>query len=254
MKAYKGFDKNMQCRGFQYAEGETYELPEGQDAKLCERGFHACERPVDVLRYYMAGNAVFHEVEVDGVDTERGDNTKLSARKIHIGARLSIDQMVQATIKYNREHCTTEHTDPMQTSAGDGGAASAGDGGAASAGYRGAASAGYRGAASAGESGAASAGACGAASAGDGGAASAGDCGAAVSRGSASVGANGIACVRGNGCRIRGGLGAVLVIAEENDCDYDIASWRAVIVDGETIKADTWYKLVDGEFAEAADE
>ena len=206
MKAYKGFDKNMQCRGFQYAEGETYELPEGQDAKLCERGFHACERPVDVLRYYMAGNAVFHEVEVDGVDTERGDNTKLSARKIHIGARLSIDQMVQATIKYNREHCTTEHTDPMQTSAGDGGAASAGD------------------------------------------------CGAAVSRGSASVGANGIACVRGNGCRIRGGLGAVLVIAEENDCDYDIASWRAVIVDGETIKADTWYKLVDGEFAEAADE
>ena len=49
---------------------------------------------------------------------------------------------------------------------------------------------------------------------------------------------------------VKGGLGAVLVIAEENDNSYDIKAWKAVVVDGENIKADTWYKLVDGELKE----
>ena len=49
MKAYKGFDKDMKCRGFQFKEGETYEEPE---AKLCEKGFHACEAPLGVMEYY----------------------------------------------------------------------------------------------------------------------------------------------------------------------------------------------------------
>ena len=80
--------------------------------------------------------------------------------------------------------------------------------------------------------------------------ATAGDSGAATSRGSSAVGQNGIACARGNGCRVKGGLGAVLVIAEENSGDYNIAAWKAVVVDGKTIKADTWYKLKDGELVE----
>ena len=211
MKAYKAFNKDMTCRGFHYAEGKTYELPEGQEAKLCERGFHACERPVDVLSYYNAGQAGVHEVEVEGVDQNRDNDTKLCARKIHIGARMTIAQMVQATFEYNREHCTTEHTDPKQASAGECGAASAGECGAASAGNR----------------------------------------GAAISRGTASVGENGIACARGNNCRVRGGLGAVLVICEEYNDSYDIRQWKAFIVDGETVKADTWYQLKEGELAEA---
>ena len=251
MKAYKAFNKDMTCRGFQFAEGETYELPEGQEAKLCERGFHACERPVDVLGYYNAGQAVVHEVEVEGVDPKRDNDTKLCARKIHIGARMNIAQMVQATFEYNREHCTTEHTDPKQASAGESGAASAGDRGAASAGESGAASAGSFGAASAGSFGAASAGESGAASAGESGAASAGENGAAISRGTASVGENGVACARGNSCRVRGGLGAVLVICEEDNDSYDIKQWKAFVVDGETVKADTWYQLKEGELAEA---
>ena len=203
MKAYKAFNKDMTCRGFHYAEGKTYELPEGQEAKLCERGFHACERPVDVLSYYNAGQAVVHEVEVEGVDQNRDNDTKLCARKIHIGARMNIAQMVQATFEYNREHCTTEHTDPKQASAGECGAASAGNRGAA------------------------------------------------ISRGTASVGKNGIACARGNSCRVRGGLGAVLVICEEDNDSYDIRQWNAFVVDGETVKADTWYQLEEGELAEA---
>lgn len=91
------------------------------------------------------------------------------------------------------------------------------------------------------------------ATAGDYGAATAGDYGAATSRGSASVGANGIACARGNNVRVKGGLGAILVIAEEQPTDYNIAHWKAVEVDGETVKADTWYRLVDGKLVEAGD-
>ena len=77
-----------------------------------------------------------------------------------------------------------------------------------------------------------------------------GDRSVAVSRGSVSVGHNGLGVCRGNGCRIRGGISAVLVIAEENTTDYNIATWKAFVVDGETIKADTWYKLIDGELVE----
>lgn len=89
------------------------------------------------------------------------------------------------------------------------------------------------------------------ATAGDYGAATAGDRGAATSRGNVTVGANGAGLVRGNGVMIRGGLGAILVIAEEEENSCDLAHWKAVVVDGETVKAGTWYKLMNGELVEA---
>ena len=84
--------------------------------------------------------------------------------------------------------------------------------------------------------------------------ATAGDSGAATSRGSASVGANGIACARGYAPMARGGLGAVLVLVEEQSDSYNIAHWKAVEVDGKTVKADMWYRLVDGKLVEAGDD
>lgn len=86
------------------------------------------------------------------------------------------------------------------------------------------------------------------------GAATAGDSGAATSRGSASVGANGIACARSDAPMARGGMGAVLVLVEEPSDSYNIAHWKAVEVDGKTVKADTWYRLVDGKLVEAGDD
>ena len=80
--------------------------------------------------------------------------------------------------------------------------------------------------------------------------ATAGDCGAATSRGSSASGEDGLSVARGNGVRVKGGLGAILVIAEENDSDYGIAAWKAVVVDGGEIKADTWYCLENGELKE----
>ena len=138
--------------------------------------------------------------------------------------------------------------------AGDRGAATAGDSGAATAGKYGAATAGNSGAATAGDSGAATAGDRGAATAGDSGAATAGDRGAATSRGSSASGRNGISVARGNNVRVKGGIGAVLVIAEEDTNSYDIKDWKAVVVDGETVKADTWYKLVNGELVDVTEQ
>ena len=90
-----------------------------------------------------------------------------------------------------------------------------------------------------------------AASAGYNGAASAGESGAAVSRGTSEVGKNGIACARGNNCKVKGGMGAVLAIVDENGDDYDIKSWKVFTIDGEKYKPDTWYCLKDGEPVEA---
>ena len=130
------------------------------------------------------------------------------------------------------------------------GAATAGNHGAATAGDSGAATAGNHGAATAGYSGAATAGNHGAATAGDSGAATAGDSGAATARGKASTGSNGLSVARGKNVQVKGGIGAILVIAEERDNTYDIVDWKAVVVDGEVVKADTWYRLENGELVE----
>ena len=140
--------------------------------------------------------------------------------------------------------------DSGTATAGDSGTATAGDSGAATAGYRGAATAGDYGAATAGDYGAATAGDRGAATAGYRGAATAGDSGAATARGKASTGSNGLSVARGNNVQVKGGIGAILVIAEEGEDTCDIVDWKTVLVDGEVVKADTWYRLENGELVE----
>ena len=80
--------------------------------------------------------------------------------------------------------------------------------------------------------------------------ATAGDGGAATARGKASTGSNGLSVARGKNVQVKGGIGAILVIAEERDDTYDIVDWKAVAVDGEVVKADTWYRLENGELVE----
>lgn len=76
---------------------------------------------------------------------------------------------------------------------------------------------------------------------------------AATSRGYVSVGENGCGLVRGENVKIKGGMGAILVIAVENDADYGIKEWKAFVVDGENIKPDTWYKLKNGDLVEVSE-
>ena len=80
--------------------------------------------------------------------------------------------------------------------------------------------------------------------------ATAGDYGAATARGKASTGSNGLSVARGNNVQVKGGIGAILVIAEEGEDTCDIVDWKTVLVDGEVVKADTWYRLENGELVE----
>ena len=103
MKAYKGFNRDMTCRGFQFEEGKTYEEDR---AELCEAGFHACENPMDCMGYYNPAESVYHEVELDDVSPERKDDTNVCGKKIRIGARISIPKFVELSIQYMKEHCS----------------------------------------------------------------------------------------------------------------------------------------------------
>ena len=241
IKSYKGFNKDMTCKDKQYEVGKDYEEDK---AVACECGMHACEYPLDCFKYYPPSKSVYCEVEQSGDISRHDDDSKIASTKMHIGAQLNIAGVVNAAIKYTKEKVKTTCIESKAATAGDYGAATAGDYGAATAGYCGAATAGY--------CGAATAGGCGAATAGDYGAATAEYCGAATSRGKSSTGENGLSVARGNGVKAKGGIGSILVIAEEeNSCK--ISNWKAVVVDGVNIKADTWYMLKDGELIEAED-
>ena len=196
---------------------------------------------------------MYCEVEQSGDISRHDDDSKIASTKMRIGAQLNIAGIVNATIKYTKEKVEKTCIESKSATAGDRGAATAGDSGAATAGNYGAATAGDSGAATAGDSGAATAGDSGAATAGYYGAATAGDSGAATSRGKSSTGENGLSVARGKGVKAKGGLGSILVIAEEEQNSCKISSWKAVVVDGVNIKADTWYMLKDGELVETED-
>jgi len=153
MKSYKGFNKDMTCRDFQYEEGKEYEETA---AEVCETGFHSCEYPLDCFRYYDPAHSVYHEVEADGEIDKADDGTKLASTKLKIGAELNIAGLVKASIEYTIKRTKKEAgaVEPYGASSATGncGASSAtGDYGASSAtGDYGASSAtGYKGASSA---------------------------------------------------------------------------------------------------------
>ena len=260
IKSYKGFNKDMTCRGFQYEEGKEYEE---SNALVCENGFHACEYPLDCLSYYSPSESVYHEVEQSGKLSKESGDTKVASTKIKICAKLSIAGLVEAAIEYTKERVKQE-----EDSDGYKGASSAtGDYGASSAtGGKGASSAtGDKGASSAtGDYGASSAtGYKGASSAtGDYGASSAtGNCGASSATGykgaSSAENPNSVAVAWGYKGKAKGVKGSFLVLADwkcngnESSSYWKEDMWElkdAVIVrvDGETIKEDTWYTMVDG--------
>ena len=211
MKAYKGFDKNMQCRGFQFEEGKTYEE---KKAKLCESGFHACLNPLDCMGYYFLNDSVYHEVELDGVSDERhAEDTKVSAKKITIGARLDIAGMVKAAVDFvfasvKKDAKTVKNDEnyaQMASSSDYAQMASSGD-------YAQMASSGY----------------------------------------SAKMklnGENSVGAAIGINSVIKGKVGCWITLAEYDE-DCKVVCVKSAKIDGEKIKADTWYTLRGGEFVE----
>ena len=117
--AIKGFDRNLQCRGYQFEIGKTYEH-DGK-VKACESGFHAVEYPLDVFSYYASADSRFCVVELSGEFSRHADDTKVAAGKISIKAEVGIPQLVTRAIEWITARCTPE------------GGAATGDQGAASA-------------------------------------------------------------------------------------------------------------------------
>ena len=101
IKSYKGMDKNMKCREFQFEVGKEYEA-EGE-ISACSNGFHACEMPLDVFKYYEPAKSRYFEVEQDGDLSRDSADSKVASRKIKIGAEIGIPGLVKAQIEYVTE-------------------------------------------------------------------------------------------------------------------------------------------------------
>ena len=227
----------MKCRGFQYKNGEKYRE---ENANLCHSGFHACENPLDTFSYYVPGNGSrYCEVELGEVSEQKDSDTKRCGKVIKIGAELSVAGICKAHFEYVTARCN-----PAKSNA-------AGDRESAAAGYKGSAAAGSWGSAAAGSWGSAAAGSWGSAAAGYKGSAAAGESGSAAagSWGSAAAGQNGLACCRGG--KVKGGLGCAICCTELDMYGNNVGI-VAALVDGEKIKADTWYIAKNGEFVEVA--
>ena len=106
MKAYKGFNKDMTCSGFQFEEGKAYHE---DTAVLCDCGFHACLDPLECLGYYDPCDSVFHEVELDNVSEQRENDTKVVAKDIKIGSRISIKDIVKESIDFTFSNVQKEN-------------------------------------------------------------------------------------------------------------------------------------------------
>lgn len=221
IKAYKGFNKDMTCRGFQFEEGKTYHEDE---AKLCEKGFHACTEPLDCFNYYSPAESVYHVVELDDVSNETLVDSKICGKTLKVGAVLDVAGIVKAQIK----SIETKIIKKAASAQGDCSAASAqGNCSAASAqsNCSAASTQGYSSvAATTGEK-----------------------CSATSCKGSISIG-------WGKDNRCKGEIGSYIILIERGDWDGEkfpqIGEPKLKKVDGKTIKPDTWYTLKSGKFVE----
>ena len=254
MKAYKGFDKDLKCRGFQYEVGKDYEEKE---TKLCKKGFHACEYPLDCFGYYNPATSRFCEVDIEceESDKKQSDDTIVCGKKSKIGAELDIKEIVRAAFEYTKEHCTNSNNggNGSALAGGDCSALTGGDCSALTGGNRSALTGGNRSALTGGNCSALTGGNCSALAGGDCSALTGGNC-SALTGGylSALTGGRWSVVYGGEGAKVRAGKGSVLAL----QCwkDGRLTGIKFKEVDGEKIKADTWYKLDKaGRFIKATD-
>lgn len=225
VKSYKGFNKDMTCRGFQYEEGKEYEE---ESVEVCNHGFHACEYPLDCLNYYSPNESVYHEVEQSGEIQKHNKDTKVASTKIKIGAEISIAGLVKAAIEYTvkrvNKDAESDEKHGASSATGDYGASSAtGDCGVSSAtGYKGASSAEYKDA-------------------------------VAVAWGYKSKAKGVIGSFLVFADWEYTGSEDDPTYDRDNQSAWDLNGAKMVQVDGEIIKPDTWYTIENGEIAEVSE-
>ena len=99
--SYKAFDKNMQCRGFQYEVGKEYEMD--GEIKCCNRGFHACKSPMEVWDYYDMLNSRYAEVEQSGKIDKEENSTKVCSSRIKIKAELKLADIINIGVEWLKD-------------------------------------------------------------------------------------------------------------------------------------------------------
>ena len=221
MKAYKGFNKDMTCRGFQYEEGKTYETDK---AKLCTEGFHACENPLDCFAYYEPGTSVYREVEIEDNGERHSQDSKVVGKKITIGAELSVAQICKLHFEYTKSRCTNS------VEGEDFAALEAGDRASVNAGYSASVNAGNSASVNAGDS-------------------------ASVNAGNrASVNAGEASVLRGGvETKFKGGMHSVFA-CEVRDEYYNLIGMKTAVVDGKKILPDVWYTVKNGKWVRCKEE
>ena len=223
-KGYKAFDHGMTCRGKQYAEDTVFE--ENGANSCCEVGvMHYCENPLDVLNYYpLIDNEcrVVEVAEVEPMAEVLHSDDKCATKKLKIGAKLNLKDFIKASIEFVFKNCKAEKSSGNYAKL------------AASGNYAQLAASGYSAQlASSGNSAQL---------------ASSGNSAQLAASGKYSV----VAGIGGNNIA-KAALGNWIVLAEwawDEDDNYTPKCVKAVQVDGEKIKAGTWYKLNNGEFVE----
>lgn len=206
--AYKGFDKDFKCRGFQYEVGKTYEM-DGNIA-CCNRGFHACESPMEVFDYYDMLTSRFAEVEQSGKMDKEADSTKTCSSRIKIKAELKLADIINFGVEWLKEFTMPSKIETNNSCNKDYYAQIGSSGNSAQIG-----SSGYY----------------------------------------AKIGSSGkdsvIMCA-GYNSKAKAAIGSWITLAEWKKIE-DV--WKPICVkteqvDGKRIKADTYYKLIDGKFEE----
>ena len=127
IKSYKGFDKNMQCKGFQYEVGKEYEID--GDIKCCKRGFHACESPMEVLDFYDMFNSRFAEVEQSGKIDKEENSTKVCSSHIKIKAELKLADLINLGVEWLKDITSSSKIKPNSLNDNGGGSAQIGSSG-----------------------------------------------------------------------------------------------------------------------------
>ena len=213
---FKGFDKDLKCKDYQYEVGKEFE-EEGK-IEACSNGFHFCENPLDVLGYYPPygekGSSRYCIVKGSGNIDRDGDDTKVACSKLHISAEIGLKGIIEAGVKFILDKVNWK--DNKKSNTGNRSAAT---------------NTGYRSAAT-----------------------NTGNRSAATNTGNRSAaevtGKESIAIVTGKDSKAKGSIGCWIVLTERGEWDgnvYPIKEVKAVRVDGEIIKPDTYYKLINGE-------
>ena len=232
MKCFKGFDKDLKCRDFQYEIGKEYTE---EKADICNCGFHACEFPMDVFGYYPPSDSRYCEVDLEENGQKSSDDSKRVGKKISVKAEIGIAGIIKAGVEYIKEQVNWE--DDKATNTGNQSAATntGNQSAATNTGDRSAATnTGNQSAAT--NTGNRSA------------ATNTGDQSAAIVEGKESI-----ALATGINSKAKGKIGCFIVLAEwkEINYEYHIVDVKSAKVDGENIKEDTFYTLKDGKFVEA---